>query len=76
MTGAKIKRPSNRFSPDPCKGFGISGGCEAVTDAPAPGLSSPAATAGSRAPKNRNAERLYAPELTAYSHIGVPELFI
>ncbi len=52
----------------PEAGFGMSGmlgGCEAVTDAPEPGLNSPTATAGFIAPAISSADKLYAPELTA-----------
>lgn len=65
MTGAKISRPSKGVNPDPDIGFGILGGCEAVTEAAEPGLNSPTATAGFNAPTKTRADKLYAPELTA-----------
>ncbi len=66
MTGAKMRRPSKGVRP--AVGFGMLGGCEAVTEAADPGLNSPTATAGLNAPATINADKLYAPELTACSH--------
>lgn len=69
MTGAKTRSPSKGVSPEGGLGkFGMLGGCEAVTDAPEPGLNSPTATAGVHAPAMSSTDRLYAPELTACQH--------
>ena len=65
ITGAKISRPSKAVRPDDWPGMGMEGGVAAVTEAPAPGLNSPAAMAGDIAPARRRAGRLYAPDDTA-----------
>ena len=39
-----------------------------MTEAPEPGLNSPTAAAGSKAPATSRADKLYAPELTACKH--------
>lgn len=52
---------------NPWVGLGMAGGCEAVTLAAEPGLNSPTASAGAKAPASTKADRLYVPEDTAYS---------